>query len=429
MQVSIKKLSDTNVQLTISADAEMLARIKDQTLEQFARTVKVQGFREGKAPLHLVEKNVSPESLQTEFLEHAINFMYTQAANEKELRPVAQPRVKITKFAPFDTLEIEADVEVLGDIKLPDYKKLKVARKDVKISAKDIDEVIAQLKKREATKTPVTRAAKDGDEVWIDFTGVDAKTKKPIQGADGKDYPLLLGSNTFIPGFEDHVVGIKPGEEKTFTVKFPKDYGVAALQSKDVTFTVTAKKIEELVEPKADDAFAAKVGPFKTLADLKEDIKKQLAVEQEAQADREFADEMIMTIAKDTKVVIPQTLIDDQLDRMENDEKQNLIYRGQTWKEHLEAEGVTEEEHRKKNRPDAELRVKAGLVLTEIADLEKITITPEELEVRMQLLLGQYPDPQMQAELKKPEARREIASRMMSEKTLDKLKSYAAKAK
>jgi trigger factor len=311
---------------------------------------------------------------------------------------------------------------------MPDYKKLKIARKAVKVTAKDIDEVLAQLTKREAKKTPVDRAAKDGDEVWIDFAGVDAKTKEPINGADGKDYPLLLGSNTFIPGFETDIVGIKPGEEKTFTIKFPKDYGVKALQSKDVTFAVTAKKIEELVEPKIDDALAAKVGPFKTVAELKEDIKKQLIAEQETQADREFADEMIMAIAKDTKVAIPESLIDEQLDRMENDEKQNLVYRGQTWKEHLEAEGVTEAEHRKKNRPDAEMRVKAGLVLTEIAELEKIIVTPEELEIRMQLLMGQYPDPQMQTELKKPEARREIASRMMSEKTLDKLKSYAAKA-
>jgi trigger factor len=426
MQVSTKKLSDTKVQLTISADAETLARLKDETLQQFAHTTKVQGFREGKAPLHLVEKQVSPESLQTEFLEHAINFLYTHAATQKKLRPVAQPQVKITKFVPFTALEVESEVEILGDITMPDYKKLKIARKAVKVTAKDIDEVLAQLTKREAKKTPVDRAAKNGDEIWIDYAGVDTKTKEPINGANDKDYPLLLGSDTFIPGFEANVIGMKPGEEKTFTINFPKDYNIKALQNKDVTFTVTAKKVEELVEPKIDDALAAKVGPFKTVNELKEDIKKQLIAEQEAQADREFADEMIMAIAKDTKVAIPESLIDEQLDRMENDEKQNLIYRGQTWKEHLEAEGVTEAEHRKKNRPDAEMRVKAGLVLTEIADLEKITVTPEEFEIRMQLLMGQYP--KMQAELKKPEARHEIASRMMSEKTLDKLKSYAAKA-
>ncbi len=424
MQVSKKNLSDTTVQFTIVADAETLQRIKDETVQGLSKNVKVQGFREGKAPAHLVEKQLNAETLQTEFLERAINFLYTEAAVKENLRPVAQPQVKITKYAPFDTLEFEAEVEALGDIKLPDYKNLKVTKKEVKVTAKDVDEVLAQLQKREATKKEVSRAAKTGDEVWIDFVGTDAKTGDAINGADGKDYPLLLGSNTFIPGFEDHIVGIKPGEEKTFTIKFPKDYGVAALQSRDVTFKVTAKKIEELSEPELDDKLAAKVGPFKSVAELKEDIKKQLQSEKDFQADREYADELITTIAQGTKVAIPQTLLEEQLDRMEQDEKQNLMYRGQTWEEHLKEEGVTAAEHRKRNLKDAELRVKAGLVLTEIADLEKITVTPEELEVRMQLLKGQYPDPKMQAELDKAESRRELASRLMSEKTLEKIKSY-----
>ena len=423
MQVSRKNLSDTKVQIIVSADASTLRTFKDEALQALAASVKVQGFRDGKAPLNLVEKQVNPESLQTDFLERAINGLYVEAATQEKLRPVAQPQVKITKFVPFDELEFEAEVEVLGDITLPDYKKLKVAKKAINVTAKDIDEVIAQLQKREAEKVGVTRATKDGDEVWIDFVGTDAKGE-PVNGADGKDYPLLLGSNTFIPGFETNLVGIKPGEERTFTIKFPKDYGVKALQGKDVTFKVTAKKIEELKEPKVDDAFAAKVGPFKSLAELKEDIKKQLTAEQDYQADREFADEIITAIAKDTKVALPDSLVEEQLDRMEAEEKQNLLYRGQTWKEHLESEGVSEAEHRKRLKEDAELRVKAGLVLTEIAELEKVMVKPEELEVRMQLLKGQYQDAKMQAELDKPESRREIASRLMSEKTLDKIKSY-----
>ncbi len=426
MQSSKKNLSDTKIQLIISANAELLGHAKAEALQHLAGTVKVQGFRAGKAPLNLVEKQLNPESLQTEFLERAINQLYMQAAKQESLRPVAQPQIKITKFVPFETLEIEAEVEVLGEVKLPDYKKLKLTKKEIKVTAKDIDEVIAQLKKREAKKKEVARAAKINDELWIDFAGVDAKTGEPVSGADGKDYPLLLGSNTFIPGFEANLIGMQAGQEKTFTLTFPEDYGVKALQGKEVAFKVTAKKVEELVEPKLDDTLAAKVGPFKTVAELKADIKKQLVAEQSNQAERELADAIILEIAKRTKVAIPEVLIAEQLDRMETDEKQNLLYRGQTWQEHLKAEGVTEAEHRNRNKTDAELRVKAGIVLTEVADREKITVTPEELEVRMQLLKGQYPDPQMQAELSKPEGRREIASRLMSEKTLDKLKSYVA---
>ncbi|HEX3568313.1 MAG TPA: trigger factor [Candidatus Saccharimonadales bacterium] len=425
MQVSKKNLSDTKVALTIKGDSEILQATHNEAVRALSKNVKVQGFREGKAPLHLIEKQLNPQLLQTEFLERAINALYVMAIQQEQLRPVAQPQVKITKFVPFTTVEFEAEVEAIGEIKLPDYKTMKLEKKAVKVTAKDVDAVLDQLKQREAEKKEVKRAAKLTDQVWIDFAGSDTKTGDVVDGADGKDYPLILGSKTFIPGFEDNLIGMKAGEEKTFDITFPKDYGVAALQNKKVTFKVTVKKVEESTEPKVDDAFAAKVGPFKTLADLKEDIKRQLIAEQQNQADREFADELVIKIAEKTKVVLPDSLIEDQLNRMDADERQNLVYRGQTWEEHLKAEGVTEAEHRKRNRAQAEQRVKVGLVLTEIAEREKIEVTPEELELRIQLLKGQYQDPQMQAELDKLENRRELASRLMSEKTLNKITSYA----
>jgi trigger factor len=262
MQITKKKLSDTKVQLKLIADADLLQKTKEHVLSEFARTTKIQGFREGKAPLAMVEKNVDQARLQSEFVEHAINDLYVAALDKEKLRPVAQPEVKISKFVPFDTLEIEAEVEVVGDIKLGDYKKIKLAKEKVTVTSKEIDEVLETLKTREATRNDVERAAKDGDQVTIDFVGVDAKTKTPISGADGNDFPLVIGSNTFILGFEPNLIGMKKGEEKTFDVTFPKDYGVTSLQNKKVTFTVTAKGVQELVEPKLDDAFAAKVGPF-----------------------------------------------------------------------------------------------------------------------------------------------------------------------
>jgi trigger factor len=425
MQVTIKNLSDTKVQLHLTAEAELLQAIKQDTLQGFARTMKVSGFREGKAPLSMVEKYADPTRLQSEFLERAINRVYLDAVNEKQLRPVDQPQIKVTKFVPFDTLELEAEVEVVGDIKLPDYKKIKLAEDKVAVATKDIDEVINNLRTREAAKKDVTRAAKTGDQTTIDFKGVDTKTKEPVQGAEGKAYPLVIGSNSFIPGFEDNVVGMKTGEEKTFTITFPKDYGVKALQNRKVDFTITVQKVEEIVEPKLDDEFAAKVGPFKTVADLKADIKKQLQSEKEYQASQKYADDLIRKITEKTTAAIPAVLVDEQIERIERDQRQNIMYRGQTWEEFLESEGLTEESYREAQRPAAELRVKAGLVLSEIAEAEKISITNEELDAQMQAISAQYPDQQMQAELAKPEARRDIASRLLTEKTLAKLKEYA----
>lgn len=425
MQVQKKNVSETKIQLNIIADENMLQEVKSLVLRRLARQVKTPGFRQGKAPISLIEKQVDQTLLQSEFLDEAVNHMYVDALQSERIRPVDRPEVSIKKFVPFSTLEVEATVDAVGSVKLPDYKKIKVEKKPVKITAKQVDDVIESLRERAAERKEVTRAAKTGDEVVIDFVGVDAKTKEPINGADGKGYPLILGSNTFIPGFEDNLAGMKVGEEKSFDITFPEDYGVKALQKRKVTFTVTATKVNEMVKPKVDDEFASKVGPIKTVAELKADIKTQMEAEQQQQAERDFESEILEKITDKAEVAIPKVLVDEEIARVELDEKQNLMYRGQTWEEHLKDEGVNETEHFEQKRPGAEKNVKAGLVLTEIADKEGITVTPEELEVRLQLLKGQYQDKQMQAELNKAENRREISNRLVTEKTLERLKTYA----
>jgi trigger factor len=427
MHIDKTNLSNTRIKVTIKADQPTLDEIKQNVLRRLNATVKLQGFRSGKAPLTLVEKQLDSSVLQSEFLDDAVNRLYSEAVTEKQLRPVDRPSVTISKFVPFTTLEVVIEVDAVGDITLPDYKKVKLAPKKVSITAKDVDEVIENLLVRAADKKPVERAAKEGDEVVIDFTGVDTKTKEPVAGADGKDYPLVLGSNTFIPGFEPNLIGMKPKEDKSFDIVFPKDYGVAALQAKKVTFSVVIQSVNAIEKPKVDDAFAAKVGPFKTLAELRENIKQQVTDERQTQAQRDYENELLETIAAKAKVAIPDSLVEEELERLENDERQNLVYRGQTWQEHLDAEGITEEQHKDKNRGPAAERVKAGLVLSEIAAAEKIDVSKEEIDMRLQLLKGQYKDPQMLAEIDKPDNRRDIASRILTEKTIEKLVNYAKK--
>jgi trigger factor len=427
MQVKITNLTDTKFKLHISADEPLMVRLKEHTLSHLGvKYVKLPGFRNGKAPLSLVEKNVDPALLQQEFLEEAVNHLYKTAVNTEKIRPVTEPQVSIKKFVPFTTLEIEAEVEAVGPITLPNYKNIKLEKPKISVTAKDISGVLDSLRQRQAERVESTKPAKNGDEVIIDFKGTDSK-KQPVIGADGTGYPLVIGSNTFIPGFEPNLVGLKAGQEKTFDVTFPKDYGVKALQNKKVTFWVKVNKASEIKSPKLDDTFAAKVGPFKSLDELKVDIRKQLTLEAQQQADREYENKLITQIASKAKVAVPDALIDDQVAAAEQSEKQNLAYRGQTWQEHLKEEGVTEEEHRKRNRPEAEANVKAGLVLTEIANQEGLNVTQEELDVRIKILKNQYQDPAMQAELDKPENQRDIANRILTEKTLTKLKSYAAK--
>jgi trigger factor len=427
MHIDKTNLTDTRIKVTIKADQAVLDEIKQNVLRRLSATVKLQGFRSGKAPLTLVEKQLDSSVLQSEFLDDAVNRLYSEAVTEKQLRPVDRPSVTISKFVPFTTLEVVIEVDAVGDITLPDYKQIKLAPKKVSVTAKDVDEVVDTLLVRSADKKPVERAAKDGDEVVIDFAGVDTKTKEPVAGADGKEYPLVLGSSTFIPGFEPNLLGMKPSEEKNFDIVFPKDYGVAALQSKKVTFTVTIKSVNAIEKPKVDDAFAAKVGPFKSLSELRDNIKLQVTEERQTQSQRDYENELLEQIASKATVAIPDSLVEEELERLENDERQNLVYRGQTWQEHLDAEGVTEKQHKDKNRGPAAERVKAGLVLSEIAAAEKIEVTKDEIDMRLQLMKGQYKDAKMQAEIDKPENRRDIASRILTEKTITLLVGYAQK--
>ncbi|HSX05201.1 MAG TPA: trigger factor [Candidatus Saccharimonadales bacterium] len=425
MQITTKDLSPTKIELIVTADAAMLQATKERVLKDLSKQVNLAGFRKGHAPLPLVEKNVDQSLLQSQFLDHAANDMYVAAIAEKKLRPVAQPDVNVTKFVPFTALEFKATVEVVGKITLPDYKKVKVIKKIAAITDKDVTAVLDDLLRREAEKEPVQRAAKDGDEVVIDFSGVDAKTKQAIDGATGTDYPLVIGSGSFIPGFEPELIGIKPTEEKTFDIVFPADYGAKELQKKKVTFTVTVKTVREIALPKLDDAFAAKVGPFKTVAELKADIKKQLQAEAENRAQRDFENELLATIAEKAKADIPVSLVNEEIERMELEEKRNLLYRGQTWQEHLKAEGRTEEQHRENLREQAEARVKTGLVLGEVAEVEGLSVGDAELDKRIAQLKKQYPsDKQMQTELDKRENRRELMSRLLTEKTIARLSEY-----
>jgi len=425
MQIKREQINPTTVKLTITADQALLDETKQHVLRHLAQKAKLPGFRPGKAPLQLVEKNTEPSVLQAEFIDEVLNELYGKAVEQEKLRVVGQPKVGLQKFVPYTDLEVAVEVEAVGDVKLPDYKKLKVIKPVVEVTDKDVVEVIENLRQRLAERKDVERAAKDGDEVSIDFAGVDAKTKEAINGAEGKNYPLPLGSDSFIPGFEANLIGLRPGEEKTFELAFPKDYGVKALQSRNVSFTVTVHAVKELIKPKADDAFATKAGPFKTLKDLKADIKKQLLTEKQGEADREFENALLEQLADKTTVAVPESLIADEVERTISQVRQNLAYRGQTWQQYLEDVGQGEDDYRKGLREPAERRVKVGLALSEIAEKEGITVTPEEFQLRLQLLKGQYAsDKLMQAELDKPESVRSIVSSMLTEKTLFKLVSY-----
>ncbi len=419
MHVEKTIISESEITLIITATAEDLESSKQKVLKKLSKDVKLPGFRAGNAPLQLIEKNIEPSILQSEFLDEAMTDLYSRASQQENVRPVTQPNVNIKKFVPFTMLEFEVSTSVIGQVKLGKYKGLTTKVKDKKVTEADVKDLLETLRTRMSEKKSVERGSKEGDEATIDFKGVDSKGV-PVNGADGKDYPLVIGSNSFIPGFEDNIIGMKTGDEKSFTLTFPKDYGVKALASKKVTFTVNLKSVNELIKPKLDDDLASKAGPFKTLKELKDDVRKQLEQESSNEVLRAKQNELLKQVVDNSQVAIPQALIDQQVTYELDELRRNLTYRGQTFAEFIESEKTTEDKYKAEVvEPNARDQVKTGIILSEIAEKESLIVTPEELEIQLQMLKAQYTDPTMQQQLEKPEARRDIASRMLSQKVVN----------
>lgn len=422
MKHTLKKISDTKVELTIKLNSDDLAAVRPLTLTRLAKEVKVPGFRAGKVPASVAEKNIDPSTLETQVLEDAINKYVIDAINTEDLRPLERPEVDIKSAVPKQSAEFTAEFEVLPEIKLGDYKKLKVTKEKLTVAQKDIDEVLERMRQGFAEKKEVKRAAKLNDEVWIDFDGTD-KDGKAVAGASGQDYPLKLGSGTFIPGFEEGLVGKKAGETFDLPLTFPKDYHHEPLKGAKITFKVTVKKVTEVALPELNDEFAAKCGPFTSVADLKEDIKSELTAQKQREADDKLKDALVEQLVKTSTVPVPESLVHDQMHALEQDAAQNLMYRGMTVEQYMQQQGYKDRHEwlEAELREAAIRRVQSGLALSELTKAEGIEVSQDELNERLSAMLEQYKDPKVRAQLDTPEARRDIANRVLTEKTVDRL--------
>ena len=424
MIVTKKEISDTAISLYIVAEDSDMKKIKAQVVAQLSQDLKISGFRPGKAPQSIAERNIDSKRLETEFVEVLVNDLYKQTVISKELRPVEPPKVTINKFVPYSTLEFTSEVSVLGKVKLGNYKSIKLSKRPTEITESEIKQTVGQLLAREAKKQAVERASQKGDEVEIDFEGVDAKTKKLIPGTKSTKYPIILGSDSFIPGFESHLIGCKAGQEKEFVITFPTDYAVKSLQKRRVKFSVTVNEVRSVSVPALDNKIVEKFGPFKSVDDLMADIKRELTTEKKRAADQARHNELVTKVVESSAVTIPAVLIDNQVDFIEKNEVNRLIQQGQTWNEYLELEDLTEEAYRKNIRTQAEQQVKTGLVLGEIAIIENVAVKPEEVELQINMLKQQYNDEKISAELDKPEVRSDITDRLLVEKIVSKMMSY-----
>ncbi len=422
MKTTTKKISETKVELKVVLDADDLHKARTQAVARLAANVKVQGFRKGKAPASLVEKQISPNDIASETIDLAVRTTMGVAFDQQKIAPIAIEKVDVTKYVPDETAEYQAIAEVLPEVKLGDFKKLKAKMDKTEPTAAEVQEIVDNIIRAYAEKNVVKRAAQNGDEVIIDFVG--KKDGEAFAGGTAKDHHLTLGSGEFIPGFEEGIIGHAAGDKFDLEVTFPQDYPEKSLAGQKAIFETLVKQVNEVVVSKADDELAKKCGNFETMADLKADIKKNLETQNRHRANEKYRDDLVKELVKGSKVAAPEILIQDQLRFINDDVSRNAASHGMTLEQYLERTGQTMEEWQKAAHELAEERVKASLVLQILAREQNITASPEEVDAKIAELRDLYKkSKEAMANLKKPEVRQDIRNRLIIDKALDFLVS------
>ena len=424
MKTKLKNISDVKVELTISLGAEELKAAEQVALTKLAKEVKIEGFRKGKAPLEMVAAQVDPNLLNQETLENALSKSVAEAFLKEKVQAINRPEVDVKKFIPGTELEFTATTEIMPKVELGDYKKLDVEKEAVKVSKKEIKETIDRILNNFAEKKKVEREAKNGDEVIIDFLG--KKDGVAFDGGKAEKFPLELGSKSFIPGFEEGLIGKKAGDELSLDLEFPKDYHAKDLAGAKVVFEVKIHEVRENVEPEINEEFLSKLGDFKTKEEFEKQIEEDLKTQKQAEADEKFKDELVKKLAEVSKVPIPEILLEDQKRSIEMDMQQNLMYSGLSLEDYLERMGKTREEWLEKDvKEAAEMRVKSGLALAELSKVEKVKSDTKELDARIAQLKEQYGNSkEVQKQLSSDDVRRNLANQILTEKTIDLLVKF-----
>ncbi len=424
MKTKLKNISDVKVELTISLGVEELKAAEQVALTKLAKEVKIEGFRKGKAPLEMVAAQVDPILLNQETLENALSKSVAEAFLKEKVQAINRPEVDVKKFIPGTELEFTATTEIMPKVKLGDYKKLGIKKEAVKVSKKEVKETIDRILKNFAEKKKVEREAKNGDEVVIDFLG--KKDGVAFDGGKAEKFPLELGSKSFIPGFEEGLIGKKAGDELSLDLEFPKDYHAKDLAGAKVVFEVKIHEVRENVEPEINEEFLSKLGDFKTKEEFEKQIEEDLKTQKQAEADEKFKDELVKKLSEVSKVPVPEILLEDQKRSIEMDMQQNLMYSGLSLEDYLERMGKTREEWLEKDvKEAAEMRVKSGLALAELSKVEKVKSDTKELDARIVQLKEQYRNSkEVQKQLSSDDVRRNLANQILTEKTIDLLVKF-----
>lgn len=390
MAVKWEKLEGNKGQLTFEVDAETFDKALDQAFKKVVKNVSVPGFRKGRVPRPIFEKRFGVEVLYQDALDIVVPDAYAKAVEESGIEPVAQPEIDIEQIEKGKDLVLTATVVVKPEVKLGQYKGLEVTKVDTEVTEEEVNAEIETLQKRYAELViKEDEPAEKGDTVVIDFEGfIDGEA---FEGGKAENYSLELGSNSFIPGFEDQLVGVRAGDEKEVNVTFPEDYHDEKLAGKDAVFKVKVHEVKALELPELDDDFAIDVDDeVETFAELKEKIKKRLQENKEHMARHRIENEVIDLAAKNAEIDVPEEMIDSEIERMINELNQQFRAQGLNLDLYQQMTGNKLDDLKESMREDAEKRVRANLTIEAIAEAENIEVTDEEVNEELEKMADMY---------------------------------------
>lgn len=384
-----EKLENNQGVLTVEVDAERVSEALDQAFKKVVKKVTVPGFRKGKVPRKIFEARFGVEVLYEDALDILLPKAYQEAVEETKIEPVDRPEVDIEQMEKGKNLIFKAKVTVKPEVKLGQYKGLEIPKKDFAVTDEDVEQELEAVRKRQAELIVVEDGTvESGDTAIIDFEGFIGE--EPIKDGKGENYSLEIGSNTFIPGFEEQLIGMKPGEEKTITVTFPEDYRVEDLKGKEATFKVKLNELKRKKLPELDDEFAKDVSEFDTLEEYKADLRKKLEERAKEREEAYKRDTVVEQAAANAEMDIPEVMIEHEMEHMFRDLEQRLQIQGMTMDMYYQFSGTDEESVRAQFREDAEKRVRISLTLEAIAKAENIEVTEEELEEEINKMAELY---------------------------------------
>lgn len=387
MKATLLAKENGDAKFTIEFTAEEFEAARVKAYQENKNQFTIDGFRKGKAPRSIIEKRYGDV-----FAEDAINDMladgYPNALDELDIEVIDQPRMefgKIEKDAPFT---VTVTVAVYPEVEVKDYKGIELEKVDAEVTDEDVNTEIENLRKRNARMVTVDREVKDGDHIILDYKGFVGDEQ--FEGGIAEGYPLVIGSGSFIPGFEDQLIGAKKDEEVEVKVTFPEEYHAEELAGKEAVFKCVVHEVKEEELPELDDEFAKDVSEYDTLEELKKETKEDLTKRKSAWAENQMKDKAVEIVCENNDIEIPAVMIDDEISQMIRELDMQLSQQGLSFQQYLQFLGKDMMAFREEVKDDAERRVKMRMVIRAIVDAEAIVATEEEIEKELELLGIQY---------------------------------------